>query len=173
VPARRKNVLLSFYYSIYLNSCGGVMMQNYRTIPIDLEVHKLIETERKSFDEPENDIVRRLLKLKPKSSAPSGHIQSVGARAWSGDGVSLPHGTHLRMAYNGVSHYGEITDGKWLVEGNTFDSPSAAAGGAARTRQGSSASLNGWSYWEVKRPGDANWIPLKDLRRPLTIEDIV
>jgi hypothetical protein len=50
--------------------------------------------------------------------------------------VSLVHGTRFRMSYNGRQYAGEIVDGKWVIEGKTFDSPSGAASGVALTKSG-------------------------------------
>jgi hypothetical protein len=69
------------------------------------------------------------------------------------------------MEYNGRQHTGIITDGEWLVEGKRFKSPSAAAGGIAVTKDGNRTSLDGWIYWHVKRPGDSDWIAIRELRR--------
>ncbi len=142
-------------------------MSTLRSIEIDLDVHKCLEAERQGFDEAPNDVLRRLLKLKPSAKRPNGGGESVavaGGRSWSGKGVTLPHGTLLRMEYNGKSHAGQIDNGEWLVEGARFSSPSAAAGGVARTRAGKSPSLDGWGYWQIKRPGDARWLPINALR---------
>jgi hypothetical protein len=68
------------------------------------------------------------------------------------------------MEYNGRVYTGRIDNGRWLVEGKEFKSPSAAAGGVALTKDGRHTSLDGWIYWYVKRPGDANWIALSSLR---------
>lgn len=69
------------------------------------------------------------------------------------------------MDYNGRLHRGQIEDGSWLIEGQSFNSPSAAAGGVALTKAGKHPSLDGWMYWQVKRPDDADWLPLKFLRQ--------
>ena len=81
------------------------------------------------------------------------------------EGVSLPHGTQLRMEYNGAQYVGAIEGGVWSVEGKTFKSPSAAAGGVALTKKGTHTQLDGWEYWQVKRPGDHRWIELNSLRK--------
>ncbi len=141
-------------------------MSTLRTIEIDFDIHQMIELERKGFDEPEYLALRRLLNLPdseaggksaPPADAPSG-------RPWSGKGVELPHGTELRMEYNGQVFRGYIENGVWVVEGHRAKSPSDAAGSAAMTKSGTRPSLNGWIYWEVKRPTDANWRTLKGLR---------
>lgn len=141
-------------------------MSTFRSIEIDLDVHKCLEAERRGFDETPNDVLRRLLKLKPNAKRPNGADSdpTAGGRPWSGKGVTLPHGTLLRMEYNGKGHSGQIDNGEWLVEGSRFNSPSAAAGGVARTRAGKPPSLDGWGYWQVKRPGDARWLPISALR---------
>jgi hypothetical protein len=90
-----------------------------------------------------------------------------GGRSWSGEGVTLPHGTILKMRYNGRQHEGEIVDGKWIIDGKTFDSPSGAASGVAITKSGKKTRLDGWTYWEAKVPGDTSWTPISSLRRKL------
>ncbi len=140
-------------------------MSDLRSIEIDFDVHKAIETERKSFSESPNAVLRRLLGIAGSPAKTTAHSQTEGARAWAGKGVSLPHGTQLRMEYNGAQHVGEIADGVWVAEGKTFNSPSAAAGGVALTKKGTHPSLDGWEYWWVKRPSDHDWIALDNLRK--------
>lgn len=38
------------------------------------------------------------------------------------------------MRYNGRLYEGKIVDGKWVIEGQTFDSPSDAASGTEVTK---------------------------------------
>ncbi len=141
-------------------------MSTLRTIEIDFDIHQMIELERKGFDELEYLALRRLLKL-PNSEASTETawpVETLSGRPWSGKGVELPHGTELRMEYNGQVFRGYIENGAWLVEGHRAKSPSDAAGSAAMTKSGTRPSLNGWIYWEVKRPNDANWRAIKGLR---------
>ncbi len=72
------------------------------------------------------------------------------------------------MEYNGKQHFGQIDSGEWAVVGTRFRSPSAAAGGVALTKSGKHTSLDGWIFWEAKRPGDHRWTPIADLRRHVT-----
>ncbi len=148
-------------------------MNRMKSIEIDFDVHRLIELERRGFDEPENAALRRLLKLpeatahdsQQNESCAIGQMKSADSgRPWSGKGVLLPHGTELRMEYRGQIVRGVIEDGSWLVEGDKTTSPSDAAGSAVVTKSGERPSLNGWIYWEVKRPDDANWRALKSLK---------
>lgn len=138
-------------------------MTDLRTIEIDFEVHKRIELERQSFAETPNAVLRRLLSIggeqTPRPTAPTGD------RPWAGKGITLPHGTELRMEYNGRVHMGVIQNGTWMVEGGEYKSPSAAAGGVARTRDGKQTSLDGWIYWQAKRPGETQWVGIGQLRR--------
>jgi hypothetical protein len=144
-----------------------------KTIEIDFDIHRLIELERRDFDEPENTALRRLLKL-PEQNIPtpeaarehkgSFSTQKENGRPWSGKGVILPHGTELRMEYRGQIVRGAIDDATWLVEGVRTTSPSDAAGSAVLTKNGERPSLNGWVYWEVRRPGDGQWRALKSVK---------
>lgn len=139
-------------------------MPELRTIEIDFDVHKRIELERRSFVETPNAVLRRLLKIDEGQSIAK-PATSGGGRPWAGKGVTLPHGTELRMEYNGHVYMGMIQNGAWMVEGGQYKSPSAAAGGVARTKNGTRTNLDGWMYWQVKRPGETEWVEISSLRR--------
>jgi hypothetical protein len=146
-----------------------------QTIEIDFDVHKRIEMERRGFDEPPNAALRRLLGLNGTAAPPA----PPGGRPWRGkrrgllDYVILEHGTALRMSYNGRQHTGQIVDGEWLVEERRYKSPSAAACGVARTKEGRRTSLDGWRYWEFRRPGKTNWQRLElEGVVPTALEDL-
>ncbi|MDE0050056.1 MAG: hypothetical protein OXO52_09750 [Rhodospirillales bacterium] len=141
-------------------------MTKYRSIEVDFEIHQMIEMERRSFSETPNVALRRLLKLDESSSAAP--TNSSEGTPWSGKGVSLPHGTEVRMEYNSRQYTGQIDFGEWVVEGQRFRTPSAAASRVAVTKDGKHTQLDGWNYWYVKRPGDTDWIALKQLRSPQT-----
>jgi hypothetical protein len=136
-----------------------------RTIEIDYDIHRLIQLERRDFDEPEYVALRRLLKLAPPTDEARAASDRNRLRGWSKGGLTLPHGTELRMEYNGVLHLGRIADGAWEVEGHRTSSPSGAASAVARTRDGDPVNINGKAYWQVRRPGDTDWIPYADLKR--------
>lgn len=138
-------------------------MADMRTIEIDFEIHKRIEAERRSFSETDNTILRRLIGIRDAIGATPAN-GNAAARGWLGDSVKLPHGTELRMKYNGRLHTGKIDNGDWFVEGVRYNSPSAAAGGVARTKKGDKTSLDGWNYWEAKLPGETNWKAIKRMR---------
>ncbi len=135
-------------------------MGEFRTVEIDLEVHKKLKLERRIFAETPNSVLRRLLRIDSEQPVSS----LVVGRPWAGKGVVLPHGTEIQMDYNGRVHTGVIDNGDWTVEGKRYNSPSAAAGGVALTKNGARTSLDGWVYWNVRRPSDAAWVPLASLR---------
>ena len=138
---------------------------DFRSIEIDFDIHKLIERERLSFSETPNQVLKRVLGLAtaepPKKSF---QAERPHEKAWSWKGVSLPSGTELRMEYNGRQYMGLVKDGKWHVEGTDYTSPSAAAGAVARTKSGQKTSLDGWIYWNFRRPGEARFTPISSLR---------
>ena len=135
-----------------------------RMIEIDFDVHRRIEAERQGFHESPNDVLRRLLDM-GKSPNEQRHAEASAPGAWSGKGVTLPAGTEIRMTYRRQRYFGRIENGQWWVAGHSYASPSAAASKTARTRQGKPTVLDGWRYWQVRRPGDAEWTPLRDLKR--------
>ena len=133
-------------------------MQPYTTIDIDLKLYKIIEAARSSFEESPCEILLGLL------GGPKVDQERQKGKAWVGGGVTLPHGTKLRMAYNGRQYEAEIADGFWLVEGERYNAPSAAAYAVARTKAGNPAHINGWIYWEAQEPGTSAWISIESLR---------
>ena len=135
-------------------------MSAFRTIEIDFDVHKKIESERTSFSDSANDELRRLLRI----GAAKDQVSLELSRSWSDMGVVLPHGTQVRMSYNGRTHSGLICDGKWVVEGKEHSKPSPAASAVAVTKRGRKTQLDGWKYWEAKRPGDDDWQSIAELR---------
>lgn len=134
-----------------------------RTIQIGLEVHKAIEAARLALDEPEDAILMRLLKLEAQHAARSAPATPT-AKAWRKNGVELPDGTLLEADYAGQHIIGVVRDGLWLVQGRAFPSPSKALIESVTTRDGRRTSLNGWSHWRVKRPGDRGFSRLSALR---------
>ena len=140
-----------------------------RSIDIDFDVNKLIEIERRGFEETPNDVLRRLLGLGPTTTkAPANTLAAVAeleGGGWEDEGVFLPNGTIAHMVYNKRSYDGEIKNRLWWVNGQFFTSPSDAASAVGVTKKGEMTSLNGWLYWQVKRPGDTNWIGIGELRK--------
>ncbi len=141
-------------------------MGTLRTIEIDFDIHQMIELERRGFDEPEYIALRRLLGLPtPKTGMEiASSAEKTKGRSWSGKGVVLPHGTKLQMKYKGRIFRGCIENGVWVIDGQQAKSPSDAAGVVAELSNGKRVSLNGWIYWEVKRPNDTEWRPIEELR---------
>ena len=83
------------------------------------------------------------------------------AGSWTGKSVTLPPGTELQARYKGKTLVAQVEGGRIVYDGQGYATPSAA--GVAATGRG--RSVNGWIFWEVKRPGDSGWTLLSDLRR--------
>jgi hypothetical protein len=144
-------------------------MLQLQKIEIDWDIHKLIEAERRSFDEPPYFALRRLLELPAvQPSSPAAPVHHVAAGVpWTEDGVTVPHGSAAQMEYGRGSqiYEGQFLNGKLVVNGESFDSLSSAANSLAVTKEGTKPSLNGWLYWKVRFPGEAKWRSLNDMRR--------
>lgn len=140
-------------------------MSNYTTIQIDFDVYKKIETERLSFAENPNTVLRRLLGIKnlANEAANVPTAQNAG-KPWISDSVELPHGTEIRFTQNGEMYSGYIVDGKINIEGGLYKSLSGAAIALLRTKNNKPTNLNGWKLAEAKRPSDTRWYSLEYLR---------
>lgn len=140
----------------------------FATMEIDFDIHKVIETERRNFEEPSYVALRRLLKLpepeklEDKQSPPPEH-----GRPWRLGHVEVPHGSLARMEYDrGRQVYeGQFLDGKLVVNGQAFATLSSAARALATTKNGQPPNLNGWNYWQAKFPGETEWRSLEEMRR--------
>ncbi|HLP70367.1 MAG TPA: hypothetical protein VK181_22905 [Rhizobium sp.] len=133
-------------------------------IDIDWDIHRVIEAERRGFEEPPYVALRRLLNLPPPHTADTS--SKPDGLPWYEDGVSVPHGSLARMRYQRGRQVfeGKFFDGRLVVGGKSFDSLSAAANALAETKRGSKTQLNGWNYWEVRFPGEQAWRSLKKMR---------
>jgi hypothetical protein len=135
---------------------------NLRQISIDLEVHKAIEGERKSLDESEHQILRRLLGIDmPVPTEPA--TNTIGGEPWQRRGLVLSNGTDWRIVYGNKEFKGIIVDGRFRFGTRSFKSPSGLTIALCRTAKGERTSLNGWRYVEIFQPSRNRWFKLQDL----------
>ena len=94
------------------------------------------------------------------------HPAAGRGKAWEKDGAVVPHGSEARFVYGRGKQVieGKFFDGRLVVDGMRFDNLSEAANAVASTRQGKKTRLNGWAYWQVKRPGDSDFRVMDELR---------
>jgi len=134
------------------------------TIDVDFDVYKAVFTRRANETMTENDVLRELLGLPPRQAIdplepPSTNNESTSLTDWIVKGTRFPTGTEFRSSYKGRTYTGRVNDGALLVDGKSFDSPSAAA--VAIT----SNPVNGWRFWECRLPGKSTWQLIDSLRR--------
>ena len=145
-----------------------------RKIEIDFDLHQRIEAERKSFDDPPNAVLRRLLGLGPPRQASStndateqlpSEIAALPNAAWRSKGVVLPDGTELHVDYSEVSASGQVVGGRLSFGGNAFRTPSAAVMSVVEIARGRPVSaINGWKYLYVRLPSEEEWMLLDKFR---------
>jgi hypothetical protein len=124
------------------------------TIEVDFDVFKQLTGRRESEDITYNDVIRELLGLdQRKESEPK---ETAGD--WVTKGVRFPAGTEFRANYKGQTRTGRVERGALAVNGQHYNSPSAAA--VAIT----GSPVNGWRFWECKLPGKP-WQLIESLRR--------
>ena len=129
------------------------------TIEVDFDVLKELMARRETEVVTYNDVIRRLLGLGnvvgQRHAAPTTNAEVGG---WVSKGVNFPAGTEFRATHKGQTHVGVVRGGRLVVDGRSFDAPSAAAMAITGNP------VNGWTFWECRRPGETRWQVLRGLR---------
>jgi hypothetical protein len=133
-------------------------------IDIDFQVFKALTLRRRSESHTYNDVIRELLDIdegKPIVANALEDLVKVGenlriamthTKGFSARGLFLPNGTQLRATHKGAPYHAQISDGRWVNEdGAIWQSPSAAASSITGNN------VNGWRFWQAKRPSDSEW----------------
>jgi len=92
------------------------------TIEVDFDVFKALTARRSTEDVTENDVLRQLLRLPPRSS-PIVTSDSPGPDDWVTKGVRLPVGTELRAMYKGQTYLARVSSGALVYDGKRFIVP--------------------------------------------------
>lgn len=136
------------------------------TIDIDFDVFKKLTSMRETEAVTYNDVLRRALGIgppAPTTSSAKAASQSADpatlSGSWTTKGVTFPAGTEFRAVHKGHTTHGRVEAGALAVNGKRYESPSAAA--VAITGN----SVNGWVFWECKKPGSTSWQMIKSLRK--------
>ena len=126
------------------------------TIDVDFEVYKALTIRREKEEMTYNDVLRQLLSLGAQTKAET-VAETSGGLIYKG--AEFPEGTQFRATYKGQTYSGAIKGGVWLDEkGKIQNSPSEAAYSITGNH------VNGWRFWECRRPSDTNWRPIDSLR---------
>ncbi len=161
------------------NACvsanSAIVKNTMQQIDIDFEVFKELTARRRSESHTYNEVIRELLDIDngsttyelPSALQAAANLRDVfknlngPSKGFAMRGLQLPNGTLLRAIYKGKSFSAKITDGNWVNdEGTKFSSPSAAASAITQNN------VNGWRFWEAKRPSDSDWRTLDTLSKP-------
>jgi hypothetical protein len=125
-------------------------------IEIDFDVFKELTNRRPVESITYNDVVRELLRL-PKTGKTE-KTQSPIGKPWQVSNTSFPEGSEFTADYKGKSYAAIVRDGKLVVNGRRFSTPSAAAISITGN------SVNGWRFWRCKLPGALHFVPIERLR---------
>jgi hypothetical protein len=99
------------------------------------------------------------LLAKHQEPSPTKRPELERSGAWVVKNVVFPSGTEFRATHKGRVLLGRIEAGALTVNGKRYDSPSSAASDITKT------SVNGWIFWECKKPGSTSWQTIKALRK--------
>ena len=129
------------------------------TIDVDFEVFKQLTIKRETEEVTYNDVIRDLLGLQTTKGEIAQAAKMDTNNDWVVKNVRFPEGTEFRATYKGRSHLGIVRSGELVVNGQSFNSPSAAAISITEN------SVNGWKFWECKFPGKSSWRLIETLRK--------
>lgn len=126
-----------------------------RTIEVSEDVFRELQRRAEPFVDEPDDVIRRLLALAP------GEAAREPANATGSDLVSsvgrVPHGASLRATYRGREYYAEVSNGRIIWDGKSYDSLSSAAVGVIQSTGARRPTENGWRFWEVQDPETKGW----------------
>lgn len=127
------------------------------SIEVDFDVYKALTVRRETETVTYNDVLRDILGL--RAEPPEALSVPKKGLGCTFKGVHFADGTQFRATYKGQTYAAEIAGSTWMdSDGNFYTSPSDAAKGVTHTN------VNGWTFWEAKRPGDSRWCKLEALR---------
>ena len=126
-------------------------------IEVDFEVYKELIRRRPSEAVSENDVLRQVLGLANQRTPATVNSSPVPGE-WVTKGVRFPAGTEFRATYKGKTYLGRAENGALVLNGQRFDSPSAAAMSIT------GKPVNGWTFWEGRLPGRTAWQIIKAQR---------
>lgn len=127
------------------------------TIDVDFEVYKELIRRRPSEAVSENDVLRQVLGLANQKTSTTASAGPAPGE-WVTKGVRFPAGTEFRATYKGKTYLARAENGALVLNGQRFDSPSAAAMSIT------GKPVNGWTFWEGRLPGRTAWQIIKAQR---------
>lgn len=134
------------------------------SITIDVDVYKWIESNRDSFSETHNNILRKIIGLEEISEDEqilNKEPLLVNQQTNEGlicKGVILKNGLKLRKRYRGKEYTAEVKNNQIQYNGKPYYSPSAVA------MEISGINVNGWVFWEYFDDENNTWRILNELR---------
>jgi negative regulator of replication initiation len=130
-----------------------------RQIEIDFDVFKELTAKLENESDNYNGVLRRLLKLTAPAPAKSPPAKQTG-KPWVSKGVSFDHETEFRTNYKGQMYTARVNDGRLMISDHGASSSLSHA-----ARLVTNTSVDGWTFWEVKRPTDSRWRKAGELRK--------
>ena len=154
-------------------------MANSISISITSELFQRLQSLAVPLVDDTSSVIEKLIDHW-ESNRPDGTTQktsaSTGARmeVWrSSRGDALPVGTALEAEYLKKTFRAKVEKGGIRLNGQIYDSPSAAGRAAKEQcgRKGAAASTDGRTFWKIQEPNTGRWIPLAALR-PAQVIDV-
>ena len=136
---------------------GNTKNMTYTQIDVDFDVWKAITTRRTSPEMTENSVLRNLLGLGEARNDVPRVMPEPQAAVWVTKEVPFPGGTEFRATYKGLEYRATITESGIDYNGAIYKSVSGAAHAVSGTQ------VNGWRFWECRRPGQTRWILIDEL----------
>jgi hypothetical protein len=115
-----------------------------RNIAISTDVYAAIWAARESGENDENEILSRLLKVKP---SPAGKKPAGAGVSDARNGVTFPEGFEIFRVYRNTQYRATAKNGEWVLMNNGQTYPTVNALSSAL-----GAAENAWMSWRYKDP---------------------
>ncbi|MFZ3059595.1 MAG: DUF2924 domain-containing protein [Candidatus Methanoperedens sp.] len=149
-------------------------IESMTKIDIDNEVWKELQKKAIPFEDTPNSVLRKLLGLedtnkKNSTMKPDTEISNISepfklptlistAQVEPPNIIGLLEGKRLWKKFKGKDCFADVKNGKFIIDGKAFDSPSSAAMHITGTF------VNGWMFWKYNDSNSNRWLPIDKLR---------
>lgn len=149
------------------------------SIKVSQDLYMALDRLRDPQDKRITDLIWRLVedrgvkRTEPTSVEQGWWYTGDVAEGLTASDMTIPNEAALRGRYRGKYVLARVRNGRIVIDGESYESPSSAARAVLATHRvaGAAANVNGWRFWEMEYPaGSGNWRRLDSFRKPWQVK---